>query len=259
MEIPISDKPYSILMGYNGTTETKNKINRDAQNGIDTIVIGNLTDATIFKKQLDCIDDNLRKYVATLNGYAKRGALTYIPGEHDLEIYTELYDIMDECKGRKNLSKVTSWSHASKIMKIAEKIQEERPELMGVYQELSNLAIYDPNNFLYLIKSLIVLGKQPIYSIREVKNNDGTSVYYVISHANPQGKKISKEVAEELASKAMTIEDVAATKLNLSRNSQVGTTHNRLKATVDNALINYLLNPDDIRRKKITSQDVEDR
>lgn len=249
MENPIKEKPYNIILGYDGCNDTRSDINTNAQDGIDTIVIGNLADITIAKTTEACVDKDIRNYIGTLNAYASKCNLTYIPGERDLQIYTALKDTMAGCRGRQYLSKVTSWKYASDIMKIAEKIKDARPELMGIYSELSDLAIHENDKFLYVIKSLIVLGKQPIYAIR--KNEDGK--YVQISHANPQGKIISEErTALKLAEDVITIEQVADIQAKLDQGSNIGSTHNNLKSIINSMLLKYLLDQNDPIRKKLS-------
>ena len=47
MENPISEKSFSIMNGYNGSKDSKDKMNINAKNGVDTIIIGNITDYTM--------------------------------------------------------------------------------------------------------------------------------------------------------------------------------------------------------------------
>ena len=248
MENPIKENPYVVIKGYDGKNETKKQISKDAKDGIDTIIIGNMTDITIARLSETCVDKDLRNYIGNMNAHTKFNGLTYIPGEGDFQIYTELNEIMQGCKERKYLSKVTSMKYASDIMKIAEKIKNSRSDLMSVYKELASLALNDSNTFLYTIRSLMTLGNQPIYTVRKRDNGK----YLLISHANPEGRIVSKETALKLANKVLTIKELANKQRDLDRSPAVGSRHNNLQATINNALLSYLLDPDDPMRKKLS-------
>lgn len=255
MENPISQNEYEIIVKYDGSNETKKRINENAQNGKSTIIIGNLTDLTIASTSEKCVDNNIRSYVGSLNAYAKKSGLIYVPGERDLHLYTELKDIIDGCKNRSDISTITSWQYCSEILKIAERIIKERPDLTNIYKELASLAMREKNDFLYVLKSLMVLGKQPIYVIRQ----DIDGKYLLISHANPAGRAISESDAKLLSAKSETIEKVAGKHLQLIRSSSIGSTHKKLKNAINNDLNNYLLDPHDPIRFQLNAEEWLDR
>lgn len=248
MENPIKQNPYVIIKGYDGRNETKRQISKDAKDGIDTIIIGNLTDIVFARLSETCVDKDIRNYIGNINAHTKFNGLTYIPGEGDFQIYTELNEIIQGCKERKYLSNVTSMKYASDIMKIAEKIKDSRSDLMSVYKELASLALNDSNTFLYAIRSLMTLGNQPIYTVR--KSDNGT--YLLISHANPEGRIVSKEIALTLANKVVTIKELANRQTELDQSPAVGSRHNNLQTTINKALLSYVLDPNNPMRKKIS-------